>query len=71
MQKIKFFNVKWILKDQNLQQSCHLKLLRVKNIYILGKFQCISLIIFSFDGVLFFNFYFDIFLESTFFIFSM
>jgi len=31
--KIKFFNVKRILKDQNLQQSCHLKLLAIKNIY--------------------------------------
>jgi hypothetical protein len=34
MQKIKIFNVKWILKDKNLHQSCHFKLLKIKNIYI-------------------------------------
>jgi hypothetical protein len=58
--KIKFFNVKRILKDQNLQQSCHLKLLAIKNIYIRKLSMHFSLIIFSFDDVLFFNFYFDI-----------
>jgi hypothetical protein len=51
MQKIKFFNVKWILKDTNLQQSRHFKLL---------KFENTSLINSSFDDVLIFNFYFDI-----------
>jgi len=34
MQKIKFFNVKWIFKDKNLQQSHHLQFLKIKNIYI-------------------------------------
>ncbi len=34
MQKIKFFNVKWTIKEKKLQQSCHLKLLKIKNIYI-------------------------------------
>jgi hypothetical protein len=28
MRKIKNFNVKWTLKDKNLQQSCHLKLFK-------------------------------------------
>jgi len=40
------------LKAKNLQQSHHLKLLKIKN--ILGKFQCSSLRNFSFDDVLFF-----------------
>jgi hypothetical protein len=39
-----------------------------KILYIYGKFQCISLINFSFDDALFVNFYFDIFFKSTFFI---
>jgi hypothetical protein len=30
MQKIKFFNVKWTLKNKNLQQSHHLKPLKIK-----------------------------------------
>ncbi len=34
MQKIKQFNVKWTLKDKNLQQSHHLKLLKKKDIHI-------------------------------------
>jgi hypothetical protein len=34
MQKIENFNVKWILKDKNLQQSCHFKILKIKYIYI-------------------------------------
>jgi len=34
MQKIKIFNVKWTLKDNNLQQSHYLKILKIKNIYI-------------------------------------
>jgi len=34
MQKIKFFNMKWIFKDKNLQQSHHLKLLKFKYIHI-------------------------------------
>jgi hypothetical protein len=34
MQKINFLNVKWNLKDKNLQQSHHLKILKIKNIYI-------------------------------------
>jgi hypothetical protein len=34
MQKIKFFNVKWILKNKNLQWSCHLELLKIKNMHI-------------------------------------
>jgi len=49
MQKIKFFNVNWTLKDKNLQQLDHLKLLKFEKIYILGKFQCISLINFFLD----------------------
>jgi hypothetical protein len=53
-QKIKFFFiVKWIFKDTNLQQSHHLKLLKIKK-NVLRKFQCISLINFSFDNALFF-----------------
>ncbi len=58
MQKFNNFNEEWILKDKNLQQSHHLKLIKI-NIYTLGKFQCTSLIKFSFDDALFFNFYFD------------
>jgi hypothetical protein len=56
--KCKTINAKWTLKDKNLQQSHHLKYLKFK-INILGKFQCTSLIIFSFDDALFFYFYFD------------
>jgi len=52
MQKIKFFNVKWTLKDNNLQQSHYLKILKLKT-YILGKFQCTSRIKFSFDDIFF------------------
>jgi hypothetical protein len=33
MQKIIISNVKWVLKDKNLQQSHHLKLLKIKKIY--------------------------------------
>jgi hypothetical protein len=58
MQNIKFLNVKWIFKNKNLQQSHHLKLLKIKNIYI-KKFQCMSPINSSFHGTLFLNFYFD------------
>jgi hypothetical protein len=58
MQKINFFNVKWYFKDKNLQQSRHLKLWKIKNIYI-RKFQWNSLINYSFDVALFFYFYFD------------
>ncbi len=29
MQKIKIFNVKWTLKDKNLQQSCHFKKMKI------------------------------------------
>jgi hypothetical protein len=64
LQKNNFLNVKWTLKDKNLQQSCHFKLLKIKN--ILQKFQCSSLIFFSFDDVLFFIFYFDIILSPHF-----
>jgi hypothetical protein len=53
MQKIKIFNVKWNFKDKNLQQSHHLKFLKILK-YVLGKFQCIPLINFSFDNALFF-----------------
>jgi hypothetical protein len=35
MQKIKKFNVKWILKDKNLQHPHHLKHLNFKNIYFI------------------------------------
>jgi hypothetical protein len=35
-------------------------------LYIYGKFQCISLIKFSFDDVLIFSFNFDIFLSTHF-----
>jgi hypothetical protein len=55
MQKIKKLNVKWTLKDK-IYNNHHLKFLKI---YILGKFQCTSLINSSFDDVLFFNFYFD------------
>ncbi len=35
MQKIKFFNVNlWTFNDKNLQQSHHLKLLKIEKIYI-------------------------------------
>ncbi len=34
MQKSKNLNVKWTLKDKNLQQPCHLNFLKIKNIYI-------------------------------------
>jgi hypothetical protein len=53
-----FFDVEWTLKDTYLQQSHHLKLLKIKK-YILGKFQCISLLNSSFDDVYFILFYFD------------
>jgi hypothetical protein len=59
MQNVKTFNVKWTLKDKNLQQSHHLKYFKLK-INILAKFQCISLINSSFDDALCFYFYFDI-----------
>ncbi len=48
MQNIKFFNVKWIIKDKNLQQKNNLKK------YILKKFKCTSLINSSFEDVLFY-----------------
>jgi hypothetical protein len=48
MKKTKFFNVKWIFKDKNLHQSHPLKLLNIH-----GKFQCTSVIDFSFDDALF------------------
>jgi hypothetical protein len=35
MQKIKFFNVKWTLKNKNLQQSHQLKEFKLKNTYII------------------------------------
>jgi hypothetical protein len=34
MQKLKGFNVKRTFKSKNLQQSCHLKLLKIKKTYI-------------------------------------
>jgi len=37
MQMIKFFNVKWTFKNKHLQQSHHLKHLKI--IYILGNFS--------------------------------
>jgi len=52
MKKILKFNVKWTFKDKNLQQSCHLKLLKIKK-YILRKFQCTSLVNSSFNDALF------------------
>jgi hypothetical protein len=52
MKKIKFLSMKWTFKDKNLQQLHHLKLLKLK-IYILGKFQCTSLINSSFHNALF------------------
>ncbi len=56
MQKIKNFNVKWTLKNKNLQQPPHFIKFKLKK-YILKKFQCISLINFSFhDFFLIFNF---------------
>jgi hypothetical protein len=61
MQKIKILNVKWTLKNKNLQQSRNFF---KKIIYIYGKFQCTSLINPSFDDyfILFLKFsdYFDI-----------
>jgi hypothetical protein len=60
-------NMKWILKDKNLQQSHHLKLL--KFIYIHEKFQCISLINSSFDGGFIFHTSLTYFLSSHFFVF--
>jgi len=61
IQKIKCFNVKWIFKDKNLQQSLHLKLLKIKK-YILRKFQCISLINSSLDDVFLKNKYIYIYI---------
>jgi len=34
MQKIQNLNVKWIFKDKNLQQSHHLKVLKIKHIHV-------------------------------------
>jgi len=34
MEKIQNFNVKWILKTENLQLSHHLNLLKIRNIHI-------------------------------------
>jgi hypothetical protein len=63
-------HVKWTLKDK---QSCRLIFLKI--VYIYGKFQCTSLIKFSFNDDLIFNFYFDItltyFLSPHFSFFSM
>ncbi len=53
MQKIKKFKMKWTFEDKNLQQSRHLNFLKLKK-FILGKFQCISLINSSFNDALFF-----------------
>jgi hypothetical protein len=33
MQKIRNFNVKWIVKDKNFKQAHHLKTLNIKYIY--------------------------------------
>jgi hypothetical protein len=63
MQKKNFKNVKWNFRDKNLQQSHHLKLLKIKK-YILRKFQCISLINSSFNEALFFTFHFKYLLLS-------
>jgi hypothetical protein len=73
IKKIKIFNVKWIFKNKNLQQSRHLKLLKITNIYIrnvsmhfINKFfvwWCF-IIYFYFDTTL-------TFFEPTFFISSM
>jgi hypothetical protein len=52
MQKINFQNVNWTFKDKNIQQSHHFKNLEIKK-YILRKFQCTSLINYSFDDALF------------------
>jgi hypothetical protein len=51
MQKIKKINVKWTLKDTIYNNHVILKNLKLKK-YILGKFQCSSLINFSFDDLL-------------------
>jgi len=59
MQKILKINVKWTPKDKIYNIHIILKILNLE-IYILRKFQCASLINFSFDDVLFFIFYFDI-----------
>jgi hypothetical protein len=48
MQEINFFNVKWTFNNNNLQQSCHLKFVTTKNIYIREK-KCILVINSSFD----------------------
>jgi hypothetical protein len=58
MQKIKKLNVKWTPKDKIYNSHIILKFWKL-NIYVLGKFQCISLINSSFDDALFFHFYFD------------
>jgi len=58
--------MKWTFKDKNLQQLHHLKLLKLK-IYILGKFQCTSLINSSFHNVLFY-FYFYFYITLTYFL---
>jgi hypothetical protein len=56
MQKILFYFLKWTLKDKIYNNHV------ISNLYIYGKFQCTSLINFSFDDALFFIFYFDIIL---------
>jgi hypothetical protein len=53
MQKINFFNVEWILKNKHLQQSHHLKLFKIKNIFT-KKVSVHLLINFSLDDALFF-----------------
>jgi hypothetical protein len=67
-EKFKYFNVKWNI---NCKKSQWIKFLNMKN-YILEKFQCILQLNYSFYGGLFlflFWYYYDIFFESTFFIF--
>jgi hypothetical protein len=58
MQKTKKINVKWTLKDKIYNNNVIQNFRKLK-IYILGKFQCTSLINFSFDDASFFKFYFD------------
>jgi hypothetical protein len=73
-QNIKKFNVNGLPRIKFITITSF-KFLKKLEKYIFGKFQCISLINFSFDDVLFFNFYFNTtlmyFLSPHFFIFSM
>jgi len=70
MQKIKIVNVKWTFENTNLQQSCHLELLKFLNIHVKKVSMHFTNKLFIWQCFIF-NFYFDIFFESIFFIFFL